>query len=492
MKRITFARLALLVGALAVLFVLQGCGGDDNGGVDQSLHNQTVMDLQGMLDDANDKVKKLEGQIGADADELATAKADAAKYKKMVDDATEMGAAEKMRAYMDQRAMSVRATMMEGTPAPTVVAAWDDDADAPMVTVMGQDDYGDGDAPPDIDGWTEVTLTRERDMPVGGTDSVYVYTDITGPQAKKFMDVHGETVGFDTGDDGDAKLAMSDDFPAARLGSTYTHPDGADPLEGTYDGVAGEFSCTNTCAITPTTMMEDGEDVVRLVFDTGWMFTPDDDEQTVMVNDADFLTFGIWLYKPVDAEDGHLFAAFSTGKMEYDVPAGDAVAGTATFRGSAAGKYVKRDTIAKTAEIGLFTAKSKLEVNFDVDDAGELDGDSITGTISGFVSGGAELAGWEVTLGQDSTDGNITDDDTIVTAENVTSGTIAGVTIAMPETILADNNNNWSATFHGPAEDARTDMQPGSVVGTFDLHGGTETVVSVSGGFGAHNISPEN
>ena len=86
MKRITFARLALLVGTLAVLFVLQGCGGDDNGGVDQSLRDQTVMDLQGMLDDANDKVKELEGQIGADADELATAKAEAAKYKKMIDD----------------------------------------------------------------------------------------------------------------------------------------------------------------------------------------------------------------------------------------------------------------------------------------------------------------------------------------------------------------------------------------------------------------------
>jgi hypothetical protein len=472
--------------------VLQGCGGDDNG-VDQSLHDTVTMErdeLQDKLDAANAKVKELEAQAGTDG-ELAAAKADAAKYKKMVDDAMEAEAAEKMRAYMDQRGMNVRAAMMEDSPSPTVVAAWDDDADAPMVTVMGQDDYGDGDAPPDIDGWTEVTLTRERDMPVGGTDSVYVYTDIAGPQAKKFMDVHGETVGFDTDDDGDAKLAMSDDFPAARLGSTYDHPADADPLEGTYDGVAGEFSCTGTCTITPTTMMEDGEDVVRLVFGADWMFTPDDDEQTVMVNDADFLTFGIWLYKPVDAEDGHLFAAFSTGKMTYEAP-NAGVEGTATFRGSAAGKYVKRDTIAKTAEIGLFTAKSKLEANFDIADAGELDGDSITGTISGFVSGGAELAGWEVTLGQVSGNGNIDDDDTITAAENVTSGTIAGVTIAMPETIPADNNNNWRATFHGPAEDARTDMQPGSVVGTFDLHGGTETVVSVSGGFGAHNISPEN
>ena len=184
MNRNIFARLALLIGALAVLFVLQGCGGDDNGGVDQSLHDQTMMDLQGMLDAANNKVKELEGQIGADADELATAKADAAKYKKMVDDASEMDDAEEMRAYMVNRAKSIMAAMSDRTdPAPAVEVEWDDDANAADISVT--DDYAAGDAPPAIDGWTDATLTQARAMPVGGTDSVYIYTDVHAPEAKK-------------------------------------------------------------------------------------------------------------------------------------------------------------------------------------------------------------------------------------------------------------------------------------------------------------------
>ena len=41
--------------------------------------------------------------------------------------------------------------------------------------------------------------------------------------------------------------------------------------------------------------------------------------------------------------------------------------GQATYRGNAAGKYVTRNLTADTAEIGLFTAKAKLEADFDMD-----------------------------------------------------------------------------------------------------------------------------
>ena len=308
MNRNTFARLVLLIGALAVLLVLQGCGGGD--GVSQSLHDSVSTDLgaaETARDTYKDRVAELEGTIGDMVDpaadslrgmlaqastdleaakkalkdatgDLATERDEVKrlkdvmkdlederdalederdKYKKMVGDGEKEDDDEETRAYMVKRAKSIMAAMNANSTAPTVEVEWDDAAAAAKVTVKDKDDYDAGDAPPAISGWTNVTLTQDRALPVGGTDSVYVYTDISGPEATKFKVAHGDDKGlvtFGTGADGNAKLAMADRFPDSDGGS-YNHWDSVSTpmavrsaIPGTYDGVPGRFECAATAS----------------------------------------------------------------------------------------------------------------------------------------------------------------------------------------------------------------------------------------------------
>ncbi len=366
-----------VIAAVAMLaMVLQGCGSDSNG-VDQSLHDQVTMerdDLQDMLDAANKMVESLKTQLAAEEGDdgtlmtqLQAAQADAARLQKMIDDASEMDDAEEMRACMVNRAKGIMNAMMDTSDeAPTVKVTWDDETDAVDIEVT--DDYAAGDAPAAITGWTHATRTQTRAMTVGGTDSVYVYTDIGGPEAMKFAKVHlvnaadatmpFTTVGLGGSNEpadnpGMVKLAMSDAFPATD-NTTTMFMDG-DSADGTYDGVSGDFDCDGEAGCTVMAVENDDGDI-GLTFTGDWTFDPGDADDTVMVDDADFLTFGYWLYKPGDAEDTHFFDTFAMGSQAYDndsTTAGDAISfigaddaavtGRATYRGGAAGKQV-RDT----------------------------------------------------------------------------------------------------------------------------------------------------
>ena len=83
--------------------------------------------------------------------------------------------------------------------------------------------------------------------------------------------------------------------------------------------------------------------------------------------------------------------------------------GRAKYEGAAAGKYVTRDTVAETSEIGIFTATAELVGRF----RGALDAaadpaetlprapgnnGTIAGTISDFVLESGAANNWRVTL----------------------------------------------------------------------------------------------
>ena len=178
------------------------------------------------------------------------AEAEVRRLMAAMEDDEEEQTEDQMRAYMVRRVKSVMSAMDDPDTAPTVKVEWDGNR-----AKVELDDHSvdSGNAPPAITGWRNVTLARERPAPVSGTDSVYVYTDIHGPQSKKFMEVHGATVSFDPDDNtpGVAKLAMSDDFPVRKAGNVYNHPSNADALEGTYDSVSGELIVIPTVRLRP-------------------------------------------------------------------------------------------------------------------------------------------------------------------------------------------------------------------------------------------------
>ena len=99
-----------------------------------------------------------------------------------------------------------------------------------------------------------------------------------------------------------------------------------------------------------------------------------------------------WWLETADASTGDFkFGRFFAGSDPFDNLL--TLEGSASYAGSAVGKYAERDTGTDTARKGLFTATANLEADFDVVD-------NIKGTITDFVDdSGASRTGWHVVLG---------------------------------------------------------------------------------------------
>ena len=411
------------------------------------------------LKTAQDDLKTAQDDLDAANKRADDAEEERDRLQAMLDDDQDDMRDDEMRAYMVSRAKGIMAAMMDRSDsAPNVDVEYDGG-----VKIEVDDIDGAGTAPPAIPGFTARTFTRNRPAPVGGSDSVYVYTDITAPQAMEFGDVHlqpaspGDTppttvgLGATTDNPGMASLAKSSAFPSTD--NTTTSFDDGDSADGTYDGVAGDFDCGGAgCTVAAAV---DSKGVVTLTFAGPWTFDPDDPEDTVMVADADFLTFGYWLYKPDEAEDPHLFDTFAMGSQAFTAAAPSNLTGTSTYRGNAAGKYVTRNLVAETAEIGLFTAKARLTANFTSAAVSGLDAGSITGAITDFVAGdGTQLDGWSVTLDAAGTTTGSAGPPAVATriADAATTSAMIGGNAA--------GTGTWAATFHGTG---RNDGAPGHV-----------------------------
>ena len=194
----------------------------------------------------------------------------------------------------------------------------------------------------------------------------------------------------------------------------------------------------------------------------------------VDVPDAGYLSFGWWLGE--DGED-YVFDAFATAHGD-DLPAGysesaDNVEGTATYQGAAAGKYAMRSVTEDSASAGDFTASVVLAADFDYDDPATTGTDEddfmLSGTISGFESGGTSLGNWEVALSRDSAMQQVESFTTGGTATWSTGGTLNGT-------------GSWSAQLHGdPGDD--NDVPPAAIVGEFEASIGE--VARIRGAYGA-------
>ena len=290
----------------------------------------------------------------------------------------------------------------------------------------------------------------------------------------------------------DTSGAASDRFPHNGGSVTYTPEDNDDnaetvdnvELSGTLMSAPGTFRCTTGCTVTET--------AGKYRFSTGWTFDPDDGAM-VTIEDGDYSQWGWWAF---ERKNGTYRVETFTAAMGDDdiiaVPGNVASLGTATYTGSANGKYaIDNRPTGDVLEAAHFDADATIKAVFGT-------ATTVSGTIDNFMVDGIERD-WSVALGMTGVPwGNATDADSPANdfnssedavddaASNTTAGgaknvwTIGGV--------KGDAAGDWSGDFHHNGA-ARNDGTPASVIGQFTASHGTNAYMT--GAFGAHNMAPD-
>ena len=438
--------------------------------------NAEVTRLTGELATANAEVTRLTGEVNS-----LTAERD--RYKKMVDDAAaaadraRQAAATAAKLFAGIYAPAADAT---GTEVGDVHAAYNTDATMIVVTM------GDGTTAnatnlsedkkttvADNHGWEG---KRYADPAGGDSVEAVVYSNVGEPeQGNKFGQI-GVTpantgAGYQYGLDAQGRLVVDTTTEAVQMrvaSSSFDQGAGvktfkkatntvAVQISGMYHGVSGTYSCTPSGdTICASRVAADGfelgtvasaTDSTFTVGTTGWTFKPSNPEARVeSAPDNMYVSYGWWLHK---TENGKTYtaSAFVSVKGTVDAAAGlDALNGTATYMGGAAGKYALSSSTGGANEAGHFTARATLEADFS--------DDSITGTIDQFRVGddGEARDGWSVELKEAA----IADTGGITrAADNDTVWTIDGD--------AASASGEWSGTLY----DNGADNVPKVGTGTF-------------------------
>jgi len=311
----------------------------------------------------------------------------------------------------------------------------------------------------------------------GTSSTVVVYTDIAAAKAVPFGDV------YDLDTNGD--LANATVIAAANRSkvkaTAFTHagrmnhdpdPDSTTDVamvRGTFNGASGEYRClaasANACA-----SHDAGNGVVRL--EGAWIFDPDSGAMAMMA-DPSYAYFGWWLNKgTTEGVEAGVFHGVTDGTGDAELLAAptdiNALGGTATYKGAAAGKYAINPGLS-AASGGHWTADATLTAEWGAEDVPGM----ISGMIDNFMAGG-EAMDWSVKLGKTALTGTGTFD-SATGAPDTGDGvvwTIGGVDGAEAGT--------WSGGLR--AEDDNN--VPTVATGMFNATHGT--VGHMLGAFGAH------
>ena len=316
--------------------------------------------------------------------------------------------------------------------------------------------------------------------PAGGEEyEAMVYSNVEAPTpGDKFGQVGVTTAaeGYEYGLNAAGELAT---LAAANVASpSFDHTAGTKEFElpantvrvmlsGSYHGVAGTYYCTPTGGGTDCSA-EVAASGFTLAGGT-WVFKPSNPEARVMSSmDDAYSSYGWWIRT---ATDGKV-----TVSAFHDHKDGDAApttvdlpeAGTATYRGGAAGKYALSSATGGTNDSGHFTARAMLEAKFGVGAA-----NTISGTINQFVGGDGESRDWSVKLNEtDITDTGVID------GLGGADGSMVG-TVWTIDGEAAASAGHWSGNLREQGDDG----VPGAVTGTFySTYGNAGKMV---GGFGA-------
>ena len=448
-----------------------------------------VETLQGQIDDLMmqadvtlEQVTALNDQITTLTGERDKALEDLAEVREMAADALAAAAKADRIARADMVIMAIGVTPGTAQAGPTTTTS---DVATPVikrnvagmmtVDVNGDDDdaYAGGETTASSGDWNSffmLTKTNDEGEDTESTDTVVIYTDIDGPADKKFNDqyVLDDRANILNHEDR-VKLAVSNNFPSGASDTLMYSADSGQPLSfaGAFDGVPGTYECETADGCTLSTDAKGA-----LVMAEGWRFTPNDNLATIKDPDAAYAWFGWWLDKPKDNDTLHTVEVFAGGTDGHAAEIGMAIEGTATYRGTAAGKYATRTFTAGVqtdAAVGHFTANASLTARFGDDDE---PGSGINGSISGFMLDDTTPAAWSVTLEKaDFMTG-------LATFTGFTEVNFGG---GATDTDAGETNPGaWQGSFYGDAtEDSDA---PDAVAGTFSAAVANASVV---GGFGA-------
>lgn len=382
--------------------------------------------------------------------------------------------------------------------------------------------YAASAAPSAGTGWMGMTYTYTDPKGKNPMESAAVYTNIDMAGDREYLD-HFDGSGSGNpraldADDTTGAIAIAlattgitvDNLSSSILPSAPTAPDATTTrnidagvagtpasIDGMFYGIAGKYTCA--VGADDCTLTRDDEDAIT--FSGGVLtFTPnvptgqnfaDDVAPDLMVRhvvpDADFLHFGYWMEstKQKDGSYKHVVRTFSGS----EIAANTAVAslrGSATYSGSAAGRYVKKsnfDALGNPANVsdGTFVADADLTATFGNNDGTVAVADqfAISGEISNFMDGSTDL-GWTLML--DETDLGTRDSGTGLVSSHTSA--FNGMTTGS----AGARQGSWTGTLYGadttgPDNNAvNTDDFPTGVAGEFNGHFADG---HVAGAFGA-------
>ncbi len=346
--------------------------------------------------------------------------------------------------------------------------------------------------------WRKTSLTGRTATTV---DTVEVYADVEAPDPVNFKDSeHNTGVVNEEGDvDGELTItntahshlvasgsfprtsAVAQQFDLVDRGPTQAEID-ADPndditgtgrdtdrhpdqysveVSGTLQGASGRFRCGGNADATCT--VQNRGDTFN--FGGTWVFIPSSGTTKVLVPDAQYMWFGWWARHTPGGDPTWAFQAKHGGEVTSDNI--EVITGTATYRGTAAGRYAVYQPVGGPSSTGSFTASASLTANFDTD--------SLSGSITGFSND----PDWTVALKPgdiNNSNGSAGNDGTDTNDPGGVTWTINGAPL---------DSGSWEAQFYSnlPA-DEDTGVMPYGIAGTFQADYGT--VARMIGAFGAH------
>jgi len=400
---------------------------------------------QGQIDAVNSAIGGLEAALDAAADVGDDVKGG---YQDVVDSArTRVGQAEGTLTAMQNKANEAAEKAMAavgkalyaalagnataGTTALNNAAvAFTADGDLTVTAAAGAGSFEDNVTPPvatleagdsagvlgDWAGMDYAHSTGTGDAKV--TNEARVYTNQGAPTRVAFFGTGAGqyTALTDAGNEG--YIAVDGTAPAevARvMSASFTHsgmqnhsiPERHDAfyVRGTYDGAPGEYRCSTG----PCTSTNDGSGSPSALGGT-WHFKPDTGAM-VSRPDTEYLYYGWWVSKDSDGPTAASAFAGVVEPADGDLDTGGdltAITGSASYSGSAAGKFAMSNPLDGTGNGGHFTADANLEATFGTDATAA----GVTGTIDNFrLNDGSEDPGWSVALARGalgSSDGTIT------------------------------------------------------------------------------------